>query len=160
MKEGTAETIVGAVVVLAAAGFLFFAMARAGGGEGAGGYQLDARFNRIDGISVGSDVRMAGVKIGVVSKVALEQKNYMAEVTMSLSPSIKVPEDSTAKVASDGLLGGAFVSIEPGGAEGMLKPGQELTHTQGSVDLLTVLASALGGANAKSGAGTAEQAGP
>jgi phospholipid/cholesterol/gamma-HCH transport system substrate-binding protein len=150
MKEQTAETIVGAVVALVAVGFLTFAIARAGGGESAGGYGLKAKFNRIDGISVGSDVRMSGVKVGVVNGVGIEQKNYMAEVSMSLDPKIKVPADSTAKVSSDGLLGGAYVGIEPGGAEEMLAAGQEITNTQGTVDLLTVLASAMSASSNKS----------
>jgi phospholipid/cholesterol/gamma-HCH transport system substrate-binding protein len=79
----------------------------------------------------------------------------MAKVTMSVDPKIKVPEDSSAKISSDGLLGGAYISIEPGGAEAMLAAGKEISHTQGTVDLLTVLASAVGGAANKS-AGTQE----
>lgn len=158
MKEQTAETIVGAVVALVAIGFLTFAIARAGGGESAGGYSLKAKFNRIDGISVGSDVRMSGVKVGVVNAVGIEQQNYMAEVSMSLDPKIKVPADSTAKVSSDGLLGGAYVGIEPGGAEEMLTAGQEITNTQGTVDLLTVLASAMSANSAKSEEGAQEKA--
>lgn len=158
MKEQTAETIVGAIVALVAVGFLTFAIARAGGGESAGGYGLKAKFNRIDGISVGSDVRMSGVKVGVVNSVGIEPQNYMAEVSMSLDPKIKVPADSTAKVASDGLLGGAYVGIEPGGAEEMLAAGQEITNTQGTVDLLTVLASAMSANSSKSETGAQETA--
>lgn len=146
MKEQAAETAIGAVVAVVAAGFLFYAVTRAGGGEAAGGYPIEARFNRIDGISVGADVRMSGVKVGAVSTVALDPQTYMARVTMSLDPKVKVPEDSSAKISSDGLLGGAYVSIEPGGAEAMLAAGKEISHTQGTVDLLTVLASAVGGA--------------
>jgi phospholipid/cholesterol/gamma-HCH transport system substrate-binding protein len=147
MKEQTAETIVGAVVALVAIGFLSFALARAGTGEAAGGYPLTARFNRVDGVAVGSDVRMSGVKVGAVSALALDPQTYMAKLTMSVDQTVKVPEDSTAKVTSDGLLGGAYVAIEPGGAEDMLKRGAEFTHTQGPIDLLTVLASAMGNAN-------------
>jgi phospholipid/cholesterol/gamma-HCH transport system substrate-binding protein len=158
MKEQTAETIVGAIVALVAVGFLTFAIARAGGGESAGGYDVKAKFNRIDGISVGSDVRMSGVKVGVVNRVGIEQQNYMAEVSMSLDPKIKVPADSTAKISSDGLLGGAYVGIEPGGAEEMLASGQEITNTQGTVDLLTVLASAMSANSNKSDAGAQETA--
>jgi phospholipid/cholesterol/gamma-HCH transport system substrate-binding protein len=70
----------------------------------------------------------------------------MAKVTMAVDPKIKVPADSSAKISSDGLLGGAYVAIEPGGDEVMLKAGNEISHTQGTIDLLTVLASAVGGA--------------
>jgi phospholipid/cholesterol/gamma-HCH transport system substrate-binding protein len=89
---------------------------------------------------------MSGVKVGAVSTIALDPQTYMARVTMSLDPKVKVPEDSSAKISSDGLLGGAYVSIEPGGADAMLAAGKEISHTQGTVDLLTVLASAVGGA--------------
>jgi phospholipid/cholesterol/gamma-HCH transport system substrate-binding protein len=83
----------------------------------------------------------------------------MAKLTMSFAPSVKVPEDSTAKVASDGLLGGSYIAIEPGGADAMLAKNGEFSHTQGSIDLLTVLASAVGSAGNKD-SGTSEEAVP
>lgn len=146
MKEQAAETAIGAVVAIVAVGFLAYAVTRAGGGEAAGGYPLNARFNRVDGISVGADVRMAGVKVGAVSGIDLDPQTYMARVTIAVQPKFKVPADSSAKISSDGLLGGAYISIEPGGEEAMLAPGNEISHTQGTVDLLTVLASAVGAA--------------
>lgn len=159
MKEQAAETAIGAVVAFVAGGFLFYAVTRAGGGEAAGGYPLSARFNRVDGISVGADVRMSGVKVGAVSAIALDPSTYMAKLTMSVDPKVKVPEDSSAKVASDGLLGGSYIAIEPGGAEEMLAANKEISHTQGSVDLLTVLASAVGSASSggKDNAGAQQQ---
>lgn len=156
MKEQAAETAIGAVVAVVAAGFLTYAVARAGGGEAAGGYPLSARFNRVDGISVGADVRMSGVKVGAVSNVALDPQTYMAKVTMSLDPKVKVPEDSSAKISSDGLLGGAYVSIEAGGAEAMLAAGKEITHTQGAIDLLSALAAVAGGSGQNQNAGAQE----
>lgn len=156
MKEQAAETAIGAVVAVVTAGFLTYAVARAGGGEAAGGYPLSARFNRVDGISVGADVRMSGVKVGAVSNVALDPQTYMAKVTMSLDPKVKVPEDSSAKISSDGLLGGAYVSIEAGGAEAMLAAGKEITHTQGAIDLLSALAAVAGGSGQNQNAGAQE----
>jgi phospholipid/cholesterol/gamma-HCH transport system substrate-binding protein len=160
VKEQTAETLVGAAVALVAIGFLTFSIARAGDSEGAGGYPLTARFNRVDGIAVGSDVRMSGVKVGAVSTVALDPQTYMAKLTMSFAPTVKVPEDSTAKVASDGLLGGSYIAIEPGGADAMLAKNAEFSHTQGSIDLLTVLASAVGAAGNKDSGNSQEEAAP
>ena len=145
MKEQVAETILGALVAIVAGVFLAFALTRAGHNETQGGYPIVARFNRINGISVGSDVRLSGVKVGTVSAVGLDPSTYMAKLILSMDQKYKLPEDSIAKVGSDGLLGGAYISIEPGGGEAMLKPNGEIAQTQGSVDLLTVLASAMSG---------------
>lgn len=144
-KDQAAEVILGAIVAAVAVGFLGFAIARAGGGEAAGGYELTARFQRVDGVAVGSDVRMSGVKVGAVSRVALDPETYYARLTLTIDPAVKLPDDSSAKVASDGLLGGAYVSLDAGGSEAILSPGSEILNTQGSVDLLSLLAAAAGG---------------
>jgi len=151
-KEQTAEVILGAIVAVVAVGFLTFAVARAGSSEAAGGYELWARFQRVDGINVGADVRMAGVKVGAVSKVGIDPQTYYAKVTMSVDPVVKLPDDSSARISSDGLLGGAYVSLEPGGSEAMLPKGGEILNTQGSVDILSLLAAAAGGAAKKDSA--------
>jgi phospholipid/cholesterol/gamma-HCH transport system substrate-binding protein len=88
---------------------------------------------------------MSGVKVGTVSSVALDAADYRAKLTIAVDPAIKVPMDSTAKIATDGLLGGAFVSIEPGGAADMLPAGGQFENTQGSVDLITLFAGIAGG---------------
>lgn len=155
MKEQSTETLVGAVVALVAAGFLSYAVLRAGAGEGGGGgYPLVAQFDRVNGIAVGSDVRMSGVKVGAVSNVSLDPETYRARVTLNLRRSIKVPEDSSARITSDGLLGGAYIGVEPGGSADMLAAGEEIAQTQGSVDLLTLLStfaqSTAGGGQAQS----------
>ncbi len=144
-KEQAAETILGAIVALVAVGFLAFAVTRAGAADASGGYELWARFQRVDGINVGADVRMSGVKVGAVSKVGIDPQTYYAKVTMSVDPIVKLPDDSSARISSDGLLGGAYVSLEPGGSEGMLPKGGEILNTQGSVDILSLLAAAAGG---------------
>lgn len=135
------ETLLGAIVIAIAVGFLFFAVTRAGAGENAGGYSLKARFNRVDGVAVGSDVRLAGVKVGAVSTVAVDPETYNAVVTFTVDPKVKIPDDSAARIQSDGLLGGAYLSVEPGGSATKLQPGAEVLNTQGSVDLLTLFAS-------------------
>jgi phospholipid/cholesterol/gamma-HCH transport system substrate-binding protein len=149
-KEQTAETILGAIVAAVAVGFLGFAITRAGSAEAAGGQEYWARFDRVDGIAVGSDVRISGVKVGAVSKIDLDPETYLAKVSLSVDPSVKLPDDSSAKVASDGLLGGAYLSLSAGGSEAMLKPGDEILNTQGAIDLLSVLANAASGAGGES----------
>ena len=100
-----------------------------------------ARFQRVDGISTGSDVRVSGVKVGVVRSVGLDPATYLAKLDFTIDPTVHIPNDSTARISADGLLGGAYVAIEPG-AGAPLRPGGEITNTQGAVDLLTVLSSA------------------
>ena len=157
-RDTLAETIIGALVVLVAVGFLGYALTRSGHGAARDGYPLVAHFNKVDGVAVGSDVRLAGVKVGTVEAVSLEPSTYMAKLTLAISPSVSVPEDSAAKIATDGLLGGAYVSLEAGGSDKMLKHGGEIEQTQGAVDLLTVLSSAVSGmsanANANKGSST------
>ncbi|MGE0827932.1 MAG: MlaD family protein [Hyphomonadaceae bacterium] len=162
MKEQTAETILGALVALVAIGFFIFASAQAGAGETAGGYSVFGRFQRVDGISVGSDVRVSGVKVGVVRAVGLDPATYMARLDLTIDPSVEVLDESTARIQSDGLLGGAYVSIEPAGME-KLAPGAEIINTQGAVDLLTLLASAassMGGGNQSEAAAEPQEAAP
>lgn len=146
MTERIAETILGAIVAAIAIGFFIFAAAqgRASGGE-AGGVDYTANFQRVDGIAVGSDVRVSGVKVGVVRAVGLNPDTYMAKLTLSVDRNVQLLDESVARVASDGLLGGAYISLEPAGMD-PLAPGAEIVNTQGSVDLLTVLASAVGNA--------------
>ncbi|MBN8608900.1 MAG: MCE family protein [Caulobacterales bacterium] len=138
--ERWGETIVGAAVAFVAVGFFVFAAAQAGQTSGAGGYELFARFQRVDGVGVGSDVRVSGVKVGVVRAVGLDPDTYDARLTLALDGDIQVLDESTARIATDGLLGGGYVAIEPAGFE-TLPPGGEIPNTQGSVDLLTLLAS-------------------
>lgn len=145
--ERWGETILGAAVAVVAVGFFAFAAAQAGQGGARGGYDLTARFQRVDGVGVGADVRVSGVKVGVVRAVALDPATYMAQLTLSIDRGVEVLDDSTARIASDGLLGGAYVAIEPAGLDA-LAPGGEIPNTQGSIDLLTLFASfAQGGAS-------------
>lgn len=153
MSERLAETVLGAIVAFIAIGFFVFAsaQARAGGGQG-GGIDYTARFQRVDGITVGSDVRVSGVKVGVVKSLGLDPATYMAQLTLTVDRNVQILDDSTARVASDGLLGGAYIAIEPAGMD-PLPAGGEILNTQGSVDLLTLLsgfASAAGGSEPES----------
>ena len=147
--ERWGETILGAIVAVVAIGFFAFAAAQAGQTTGSEGYDLTARFQRIDGINVGSDVRISGVKVGVVRAVALDNETYLARVTMVVNNGVTVPDDSTARIASDGLLGGAYVAIEPGSMD-PIPAGGEILNTQGSVDLLTLFSSMAGGSQSSS----------
>lgn len=138
MRQNLVETLIGAVVLVVAAVFLVFAYGKSGVGHVAG-YPLTATFAKVDGIAVGSQVRLAGIKVGTVTAQTLDPKTYRAVVTMSFEPTVQLPEDTAVKIASDGLLGAKYLSVEPGGAEQMLKPGQEIKYTQSSIDLLDLV---------------------
>jgi phospholipid/cholesterol/gamma-HCH transport system substrate-binding protein len=145
LKEQTAETLLGAVVAAIALAFFVFAANQAGKGEGAAGaYELTAQFGRVDGVAVGSDVRVSGVKVGVVRDVGLDPETFRARLTLAIDRNVQVLDDASAKIASDGLLGGAYVAIDQNGME-PLPPGGEIVNTQGAVDLLTLLASLASG---------------
>lgn len=141
MASNVAETIIGAVVLVAAGGFIAYAAQSTDVGGGSGTYTLDAAFRSASGIGPGTDVRMSGVKIGTVASMSLDPQTYQAVTVLALSNEIQVPEDSDAKISADGLLGGNYVSLTPGGSEFMLEPGDEILNTQGSVSLLDLLIS-------------------
>ncbi|HXI86722.1 MAG TPA: outer membrane lipid asymmetry maintenance protein MlaD [Parvularculaceae bacterium] len=142
-KAGLFETIVGAIVLAVAAVFLVYAYGASGKSISQGAYRLEAVFGQVAGITVGSDVTIAGVKIGTVATDALDPKTYEARLGLSIARDVAVPEDSIAKIVSDGLLGTAHVSIEPGASDDMLADGGVITQTQGSVDLLALAVKAF-----------------
>jgi phospholipid/cholesterol/gamma-HCH transport system substrate-binding protein len=138
MQNSFVETLIGAAVVVIAAAFFFYAYNRTDVGT-VSGYTVIAKFDRIDGISNGSDVRMSGIKVGAVTGEELDQKTYRALIRMSIRSDIKIPDDSSIRVATVGLLGGSYLSISPGGSDTMMAANGEFTVTQGSVDLISLL---------------------
>ncbi len=143
MQNSTVETLIGAAVVAIAAGFFIFAYQGSGKGTAAGSYRLLAEFDNAEGVSIGSDVRMAGVKVGSVVGFDLNVENYQAKVTIEVDPALKLTEDATAKVTSEGLLGSKFISLEQGGAETLLAAGEAISNTQGAVDIWSLISQAM-----------------
>ena len=138
-SETWAETGVGALVRAAAAGFLIDALGNTSKGADAGGYELVGKFGDVGALATGADVRVAGVKVGAVSRIELDSKAYLAKVHVVINKDVKLPADSTAKITSSGLLGGQLVAIAPGGALEDMKPGSEFQNTQGAVDLFGLI---------------------
>jgi phospholipid/cholesterol/gamma-HCH transport system substrate-binding protein len=143
MGGNIVETVIGAVVIAFATIFLLFAYETADLGTNSGGIELIAKFDRIDGLQVGSDVRISGIKVGTVIDSVIDMESYLAVVKMSLREGILVPEDTAAKITAESLLGGNYLSLEPGGAEDMLENGDEITFTQGSVNLQDLIGQAI-----------------
>ncbi len=142
MGGNLVETLIGAVVLVVAGVFLLFAYSTADLGT-VDGYQLTAKFERIDGISVGDDVRMSGIKVGTVSSQHLDMETFLAVLNLNIDDGVELPDDTSIKVASEGLLGGSYLSIEPGGGEELLKSGDEIKYTQGSVNLMDLIGQAI-----------------
>ena len=129
MNKKPVETIMGIVVLVVAAFFLFFAY-KVSDLQVVKGYDVTAKFLKVGGLNVGSDVRINGIKVGSVVGLSLDENDYIANVTMSLLPNVKLPKDSTAVIVGDGLMGDKFIKIEPGKAKEMLQNGDSLSNTK------------------------------
>lgn len=138
MNKTKLETLVGVAVIAVAIGFSFFAYNGSNLKE-IDGYTIHARFNSVDGIGNGSEVRIGGIKIGQVSEMDLDPKSYEAIISMQLREDVKLPEDSTAAIVSASLLGGKYVNIEPGGMEDLLGDGDEIAFTQSAVNFESLI---------------------
>jgi phospholipid/cholesterol/gamma-HCH transport system substrate-binding protein len=136
--------LIGALVILVAAGFLYFAYSSTSSGS-MSGYDLKARFASADGIVSGTDVRLHGIKIGTVSSLTLDPKTFAAIAHLSLRNDVELPDDSSIKITSAGIMGSSYLAIQPGGSDKMLKPGGEITNTQGSIDLMSLIGRAIYG---------------
>ena len=139
MSENTTEVLVGGAVLAAALGFVLYTGQATGFTGGSAGYPLTASFRSLEGITVGTDVRLAGVKVGTVSGVKLNQETFRADTTLSLREGVLIPDDSAVVVSQEGLLGGNFVEVMPGGSPFYYGSGDEVLDTQGSVSLISLL---------------------
>jgi phospholipid/cholesterol/gamma-HCH transport system substrate-binding protein len=134
MNRNAVETVMGGVVLVVAAVFLFFAYTTAQV-SAISGYQLHAKFGNADGLKDGGDVRISGIKVGSIVSQSLDPKTFQAVVTMSVDPSIKLSTDSVAQITSSGLLGDKYISISPGNEDEMIPPGGNITYTQAAMSL-------------------------
>ena len=134
MRGNVIETVMGAVVIAVAALFMLFAY-KTSQLRSVSGYEVTADFARVDGIRQGSDVRISGIKIGSVVAEVLDPKTFLANVRMSIDPSVQLPDDTVAEIISAGLLGDKYMSLVPGGSDKVIPPGGKITYTQSSVSL-------------------------
>nr|WP_321508900.1 outer membrane lipid asymmetry maintenance protein MlaD [uncultured Celeribacter sp.] len=140
MAENPTEVAVGAGVIALVLGFLVYAGQITGLTPGAPErYHLTASFRSADGIAAGTDVRLAGVKVGTVTELDLNPETFRAEAALALDSSVVLPDDTAAMISSEGLLGGNFVELVPGGSMFNFEDGQVIADTQGSVSLINLL---------------------
>jgi phospholipid/cholesterol/gamma-HCH transport system substrate-binding protein len=168
MSRKIPEILTGLAVIAVAAVFLVYALGRAQA-LGGSGYQLKAQFSDIGGLAVGSNVKIGGVTIGHVVDETLDPQTFAAVVKLRIDNDIKLPTDSSATVSSEGLLGGNYVGISPGGAASNLQPGQSFAVTQSAINIENLLgqfifnmgkAGGSGGGQGASGQGASSQGGP
>lgn len=140
MSENMTEVLTGGAVLAVAAGFLFYAGQVGGVAVGSSGFDTySASFRSAEGIGIGTDVRLAGVKVGSVLDMALDPATFRAEMAFSVQNDVALPDDSAIIVSSEGLLGGSFLEILPGGSAFNLEPGAEIEDTQSSVSIVQLL---------------------
>jgi phospholipid/cholesterol/gamma-HCH transport system substrate-binding protein len=145
MAYERAEILTGAAVLAVAIGFAVYAAQGAGLGRQPESYPLTASFRSVEGITVGSDVRLAGVKVGTITSLELNPQTFFADAEIQVRNDVQLPTDSAILISSEGLLGGNFVEILPGGALENLGPGDEIEDTQGAVSLISLLLAFVGG---------------
>jgi phospholipid/cholesterol/gamma-HCH transport system substrate-binding protein len=150
-QNSAAEVMIGLAVVVAAAVLLtFFYMSR-GMGSGSG-YDIKAQLPKVDGLGIGTDVRISGIKVGSISDLRLNPVNYLVTVTMKIDKGTQIPTDSSLQVTSSGILGGQYISIQPGGDDKLLASGGMIQNAQGSADLMSMIGHFALGGNGSSGA--------
>jgi phospholipid/cholesterol/gamma-HCH transport system substrate-binding protein len=139
--RGVAEVLTGAIVLIVAAAFLVYAVTSSGRSAlGArDGLTLRAKFDRIDGLAPGADVRIAGVKVGQVVGQRIDPETFLAVLTLRVEGGLRLPTDTSAEITSEGLLGGKYVALVPGGADRVLRDGGEIEITQSAVSLEALL---------------------
>jgi phospholipid/cholesterol/gamma-HCH transport system substrate-binding protein len=151
MASERAEILTGAAVLAAAVAFVVYAAQGAGLVQAPATYPLTASFRSVEGIRVGSDVRLAGVKVGTITDLSLNPQTFFADASLTIRDDVLLPADSAILISSEGLLGGNFVEILPGGALENLQPGDEIEDTQGAVSLISLLLKFVGGEGAEVG---------
>lgn len=145
MGNNLVESLLGAVVLVVAGLFLVFAYSTTNV-RTVGGYEVIAKFERVDGLNTGSDVKLSGIKVGTVFEQKLEPNTYLAIVRMNINSNVKLPVDTAAQVTSDGLLGSNFVALVPGGEDKLIPAGGEIKFTQSPVNVVQLLGKFVFGA--------------
>ena len=140
MKSHIFEFVVGLGVIIVAGWFMALVISKS---DKLSNFSKTTRyiasFNNVSGISVGSNIKLAGVTVGKVLELKLDDINYTAELVLGIDKKIKIPNDSEIIITSEGLLGGNYVSISPGGSDIFLNPNENFLFTQSSLSLNSLL---------------------
>jgi phospholipid/cholesterol/gamma-HCH transport system substrate-binding protein len=134
-RSNAAEVITGAVVILVAVALLGLTYLRTGTGS-LSGYEVTAKIDRADGLGIGTDVRISGIKVGEITDMVLDPNNFLVTVHMNIHSDVKLPTDSSLAVTQSGLLGGQYIVIQPGGDSANIAPGGTISNAAGSINLM------------------------
>lgn len=137
MKGNILEAIIGAVVLVIASFFIFFAYTTSGN-KISEGYVLNALFDDVGSLTVGADVKISGIKIGIVQSLILD-KNFRAHAKLLIKNGVKIPSDSAANISTDGIIGNKFIAIVTGFEENMLSDGDNIETTKSAVNLESLI---------------------
>lgn len=151
MGNSKIETIVGLVIVAVAVGFMVFTYKVAEVKKFGNTYKLRAVFDQVEGVISGSDVMMSGIKVGFVSDLKLDGESYRAIMDIAIDKVVKIPDDSSVRIVSNGLLGKKYVSVDAGSSDTMFADGDEISFTQSSVNLETLIGKLIFSTKDKSG---------
>lgn len=152
MKQGFIETVVGFAVILIAASFFYYAYSVSDSGKPNDGYLLTANFENIEGLTVGSDIKISGIKIGYIEKILLDNAAFVARVDLRINKGVEIPVDSRLSVTTSGLIGNKYLNINPGASNDNLNNGDRFKFTQSALnieDLISKLVYAMTSNNTK-----------
>ena len=150
MNSRLVESLIGAVVLVVAGGFLYVAYTTTDV-AGRDGYPLLARFERVGGLNLGADVRLSGIKVGTVTREELDPDTYQAVVHFVIDRAVRLPDDSAASITSDGLLGDTYLELQPGGSPDYLAPGDQIEFTEEPIDIWSLVSKAVFSGDSSSG---------
>lgn len=139
MKQNSIEVILGAIVLCVSIVFFIYATNTNNAGASGGGYSVKAQFTDIGSLSVGDDVKISGVTVGRVNDIDLDPVLYNADVTLMISDDVELPYDTSARISSEGLLGGNFMALDIGADTEMLGEGDMIAITQSAQNLEQLL---------------------
>lgn len=154
-RQNIVEAVVGAFVIIVAVIAIVVFYQRTSGNIGSSRYEVAALFPNAVGVSAGTDVRVSGVKVGTVTGQSLDPDSFQARIRLAIDDRVRLPLDSSAAIASEGILGGTYIALTPGGDTETLRDGDEILDTQGSVDLMTLIGGFINQTNRDSPADTA-----
>lgn len=140
MRRDLIETLVGGGVLVLVLLAIAIGFARSGVST-VEGYSVSAEFDDVSGVTIGTEVRLAGVKVGTVTAKALAPDGRLAILTLAIDREAVVPADSKVRILPEGLLGGSYIAIEPGGSSDDLADGAAIAfdQTQGAINVIDLL---------------------